>query len=185
MLGQSPARACTRRRGSWKRTRFPHPLSHTNRTLMLQKSPLLRAHQRSKNDFRTPLILYFFFFLEPHRAFGLRFNILVLRNNFIPRRCCSQTAQRQDIMQCYVLVSSKQIIPVEAQAGLLQQEGSCSSSLPFPSFPQGMRSVGSQAIPPTLVLQSLASSHVSMVIVAGDPFTATNSKKEKKKNPRS
>lgn len=34
-----------------------------------------------------------------------------------------------------------------------------------------------------LVLQSLASSHVSMVIVAGDPFTATNSKKEEKKFP--
>lgn len=43
----------------------------------------------------------------------------------------------------------------------------------------------SQAIPPMLVLQSLASSHVSMVIVAGDPFTATNSKKEEKKIPKS
>ena len=35
-----------------------------------------------------------------------------------------------------------------------------------------------------LVLQSLASSHVSMVIVAGDPFTATNSKKRKEKKPQ-
>lgn len=32
-----------------------------------------------------------------------------------------------------------------------------------------------------LVVQSLASSHVSMVIVAGDPLTATNSKKREEK----
>lgn len=35
-----------------------------------------------------------------------------------------------------------------------------------------------------LVVQSPASSHVSMVIVAGDPFTATNSRKEKRKKKR-
>lgn len=35
-----------------------------------------------------------------------------------------------------------------------------------------------------LVVQSPASSHVSMVIVAGDPFTATNSRKEKRKKKK-
>lgn len=158
---------------------------------MLQKSPLLRAHRRSKNDFMTALI--FSFLLEPHQAFGLRFDILVLRNNFTPRRWRGQTPHRQDIMQRYAPVSGKRVIPAEAQAGLLWQEGPCSLSLCFPSFPTSPSSApaalspaGSQAVPPMLVLQSLASSHVSMVIVAGDPFTATNSKKEKKKkNPKS
>lgn len=85
---------------------------------------------------------------------------------------------------------NKQITPGEVRAGLLLPEASCSWSLPFPSSP-GIasnlcpgRDVLSRAVPPMLVVQSLASSHVSMVIVAGDPLTATNSKKREEKKKK-
>lgn len=91
----------------------------------------------------------------------------------------------------WALVRNKQITPGEVRAGLLLPEASCSWSLPFPSSP-GIasnlcpgRDVLSRAVPPMLVVQSLASSHVSMVIVAGDPLTATNSKKREEKKKKS
>lgn len=74
---------------------FP-TLYHTNRTRMLQRSLLLRAHQRSENDFTTPPDFYFSPRLEPHQALGLCFDTL---RNFIPRRRCSQTAHRQEARQ--------------------------------------------------------------------------------------
>lgn len=80
----------------------------------------------------TPLISFCF---SPKATPSLCFDILVLRNTFIPRQCRSHTSHRQDITQQYVPVSSNQTIPVDPQAELLQQEESCTSSLLFPSFP--------------------------------------------------
>lgn len=59
-------------------------LCHTQTPLMLQNTPLLRAHHRSKKDLMTPLILRIFFLPEMNQARALCPDIFVL-NNIIPR----------------------------------------------------------------------------------------------------